>query len=464
MKKFFDINFPFNRLQFNITLIVSILLFALIYYLQSIYSLEIHNFIGHESLAFLVLSGSLLLCLLVIPFVLYKRLRNLNKSNKYIFETLFVCNLAFSIGFKNMLDNLFKNIFNVETSFYRLLIFSVIGTSILVYLLVLAVFVKGSKTGDKIYIKHNWNKIFNNNFRANWKDFKGKASRSEFFISGIVLFILLALWYICFPFFFFNIWISLSLIFIFFVLTLSVFIRRLRAVGLKPWHYIILFLPPLNFFLILVLLFYKEDYLSIYNETEEDYEKVEALVRDSFWNVYRPGALEHFLIHKLRDDEVFIPELDFVMKKDNEIIGQNCFAKAEIKAEDGRIIPILTMGPICIDNNLKRKGYGKILLDYSLEKAKALGYGAVCFEGNIDFYGKSGFSCASDFGIRYHGISEGEDASFFLCKELVDGYLKGLRGEYAPPEAYNLTQGEVDEFDKQFPYKEKLKLPGQLFN
>ncbi|MBQ7256300.1 MAG: DUF805 domain-containing protein, partial [Abditibacteriota bacterium] len=361
MKKFFDINFPFNRLQFNITLIVSILVFALIYYLQSTFSLEIHNFIGHESLAFLVLSGSLLLCLLVIPFVLYKRLRNLNKSNKYIFETLFICNLAFSIGFKNTLDNLFKNIFNVETSFHRLLIFSVIGTSILVYLLVLAVFVKGSKTGDKIYFKHNWNKIFNNNFWANWKDFKGKASRSEFFISGIVLFILLALWYICFPFFFFNIWISLSLIFIFFVLTLSVFIRRLRAVGLKPWHYIILFLPPLNFFLLLVLLFYKEDYLSIYNETEEDYEKVEALVRDSFWNVYRPGAYEHLLIHKLRDCEGFVKDLDFVMKKGDDIIGQNCFFKAEIKADDGRVIPILTMGPICIDNNLKRKGYGKIL-------------------------------------------------------------------------------------------------------
>ena len=29
----------------------------------------------------------------------------------------------------------------------------------------------------------------------------------------------------------------------------------------------------------------------------------------------------------------------------------------------------MTMGPICIAPELKRKGYGKILLDYSLEKA-----------------------------------------------------------------------------------------------
>ena len=49
----------------------------------------------------------------------------------------------------------------------------------------------------------------------------------------------------------------------------------------------------------------------------------------------------------------------------------------------------------------------------SLEKVKELGCGAVCFEGNIDFYGKSGFKQASEFGIRYHGLPEGEDASFF---------------------------------------------------
>jgi putative acetyltransferase len=104
-----------------------------------------------------------------------------------------------------------------------------------------------------------------------------------------------------------------------------------------------------------------------------------------------------------------------------------------IAADDGRSIPIRTMGPICIAPELKRKGYGKILLDYSLEKAKELGCGAVCFEGNIDFYGKSGFRQASEFGIRYHGLEEGDDASFFLCKELISGYLDGITGEYAAP-------------------------------
>ena len=136
--------------------------------------------------------------------------------------------------------------------------------------------------------------------------------------------------------------------------------------------------------------------------------------------------------------------------------------RAYIKADDGRKIPIMTMGPICIANELKRKGYGKILLDYSIEKAKEMGAGALCFEGNIDFYGKSGFTYASAFGIRYHGLPEGEDASFFLCKELIPGYLDGVTGEYATPEGYFVDEAKAEEFDKQFPYKEKLKLPGQL--
>lgn len=203
--------------------------------------------------------------------------------------------------------------------------------------------------------------------------------------------------------------------------------------------------------------------LIIRNEKKEDHRAVENLVRESFWNVYRPGCLEHYVIHKLRDDAAFIPELSFVMELDGKLIGQNVFMKANIKADDGRDIPIMTMGPICIANELKRKGFGKILLDYSLEKAKEFGCKAICFEGNIDFYGKSGFEFASNFGIRYHGLPEGEDASFFLCKELEEGYLDGITGEYATPQGYFVDEDEAEVFDKNFPPKEKLKLPGQLF-
>ena len=207
---------------------------------------------------------------------------------------------------------------------------------------------------------------------------------------------------------------------------------------------------------------------SIRVEEERDYSTVESLVRESFWNVYRPGCTEHYVLHHLRSNPDFIPELAFVMEADGKIIGQNVFVKAQITKDEITAFPILTMGPICIANEYKRKGYGKILLDYSLEKAKALGYGAVCFEGNIDFYGKSGFDYASKFGIKYHGLPEGMAADFFLCKELKPGYLDGITGVYATPAAYFVAEENPEDFEKfkgEFNLKnplEKLKLPGQL--
>ena len=198
-------------------------------------------------------------------------------------------------------------------------------------------------------------------------------------------------------------------------------------------------------------------------EKKEDYREVENLIRESFWNVYRPGCYEHYVIHVLRDDPAFIKELDFVMEKDGRLIGQNMFMKTVINADDGRDITVLTMGPICITPELKRKGYGKFLLDYSLEKAAGLGFRAVLFEGNIGFYGKSGFDYASRFNIRYHDLPEDADSSFFLCRELIPGYLDGVTGVYQTPPGYYVADKDVEAFDESFPPKKKLKLPGQLF-
>lgn len=200
----------------------------------------------------------------------------------------------------------------------------------------------------------------------------------------------------------------------------------------------------------------------IRSEQPKDYRETENLIREAFWNVYHPGCSEHYVMHLLRGDPAFIPELNFVMEQNGRLIGQNVFAKTVIDADDGRTIPVLMMGPICITPELKRQGYGKKLLDYSLEQATKLGYGAVLFEGNIAFYGKSGFRYASEFGIRYHDLPDDADASFFLCKELIPGYLDGITGIYQTPQVYYVDADDVEEFDRNFPAKTKLKLPGQL--
>ena len=206
---------------------------------------------------------------------------------------------------------------------------------------------------------------------------------------------------------------------------------------------------------------------TIRRETPADHRAVENLVREAFWNVYRPGCVEHFVLHRFRDDPAFLPDLSFVIEQDGRIVGENVFVRAAVRADDGgRDIPVAAMGPICVAPDCQRRGWGKLLLDRSLEAAAAAGVGAVFLEGNAAFYGKNGFRPASGFAIRYPGLPEGADASFFLAKELLGGFLDGVRGEYVPPEGYLAAEREpeaFERFDALFPPKEKLVLPGQLF-
>ncbi len=201
----------------------------------------------------------------------------------------------------------------------------------------------------------------------------------------------------------------------------------------------------------------------IRNETKEDYKKVENLTREAFWNVYRPGCTEHYVLHSYRSDPAFVPELDFVMELNGELIGQVIYVRSEIECAGGRKLPIMTFGPISIAPKYKRQGYGKRLLDYSMEKAREAGAGALAITGNILFYGKSGFVPAKTKGVRY---ADDHEADYFLIKELTPGFLDGISGTYKDPEGYFVCEKNPEDFERfeaEFPKKEKLKLPGQLF-
>ena len=206
-----------------------------------------------------------------------------------------------------------------------------------------------------------------------------------------------------------------------------------------------------------------EDKIIIRNETKEDYRKVENLTREAFWNVYRPGCMEHYVLHCYRDDPAFVPELDFVMELNDELIGQVIYVRSEIDCDNGRKAQIMTFGPIGIAPKYKRQGYGKRLLDYSMEKAKEAGVGALVVTGNILFYGKSGFVPAKTKGVRY---ADDPEADYLLIKELIPGFLDGISGTYKDPEGYFVCEKDpvaFERFEATFPKKEKKKLPGQLF-
>ena len=205
--------------------------------------------------------------------------------------------------------------------------------------------------------------------------------------------------------------------------------------------------------------------MNIRLEKLQDWREVEVLTREAFWNVYRPGCQEHFVLKEYRSNPAFIPELDFVMEEDGRIIGHVMFSKAEIILSDGTPFPAWTFGPISIHPDYKRKGYGLKLLKYALEKAKEAGICLLCMEGNIEFYKNAGFDLASKLKIHYHSEPAESPVPYFLAQELVPGYWSGREGTYCPPKGYFVADEKPEafaEYEATFPVKEKHLLPCQL--
>jgi len=198
-------------------------------------------------------------------------------------------------------------------------------------------------------------------------------------------------------------------------------------------------------------------------ETPADYAAAENLTREAFWNVYRPGCTEHYVLHCFRSRPDFVPELSLVMERDGALIGHVMYARSAIRADDGRTIPVMTFGPISIAPEYQRQGCGTVLLRESMRRAELLGAGALVIEGSIGFYGKSDFEVASTRGIHYAAEPRDAEVPYFLLRELKPGFLDGVSGTYQDPEGYFADEAAAARFDARFPHKEKQKLPGQLF-
>ena len=196
-------------------------------------------------------------------------------------------------------------------------------------------------------------------------------------------------------------------------------------------------------------------------ETPEDYRAVEELTREAFWNVYKPGADEHYFVHQMRNHPDFIPGLAFVAETDGRIIGNIMYTKAWLEDEDGRRKEILSFGPVCVAREYQRHKVSKALIEHSFEAARRLGYDAIVIFGNPGNYVGRGFvSC------RKKNVSFGKDGNFptaLLVCELIPGVLDGGKWMYIPSTADNCCEdtAAVEAFDAAFPPKEKKWMPSQ---
>lgn len=213
-------------------------------------------------------------------------------------------------------------------------------------------------------------------------------------------------------------------------------------------------------------------------EEEKDYLKVENLVRDAFWNVYRPGAYEHYIVHNLRDDSSFIKDLAYIIEENDEIIGHINYSNGrlnlykenrygvDIKVSEGSG-KATVLGPIAIDSEYQSNGYGSKLIRHTLKLAEDMNIPFIFVIGDEEYYSRFGFESASKYNIYLEETDTEDENPFFMIKILNgnENTLKNLdydKGIFYNPEVFDVDEKMVEEFDENFEYKEKKVLEGQL--
>ena len=201
--------------------------------------------------------------------------------------------------------------------------------------------------------------------------------------------------------------------------------------------------------------------LTIRLETEKDYRAVEELTREAFWNVYKPGADEHYYVHQMRTHPDFIPELAFVLEDDGELVGNIMYTKAWLEDENGVRKEILSFGPISIAPDRQRQKLGKILIEHSFAAAREMGYDVNIIFGNPGNYVSRGFVSCKRKNVSF--MMDGNFPTALLVAELVPNALDDKKWLYIPSTAADCCEdiGAVEAFDADFPTKEKLWMPSQ---
>ena len=202
---------------------------------------------------------------------------------------------------------------------------------------------------------------------------------------------------------------------------------------------------------------------TIRRERPADYAAVEQLTREAFWNVYRPGCMEHYVVHVLRDDPAFVAELDLVLEREGQLIGHVLYMRAQLHTVDGRILPVMTFGPISIHPDFQGRDMVRSYWRPPWSWPSRWAQGPCASRETLRIMAVSGFGSGQRQGASAARGPGGGSSPYFLCKELVEGYLEGCAGVYHTPKGYFVEEEAVERFDQAFPPKKKETLPGQLF-
>ncbi|QAA35282.1 N-acetyltransferase [Clostridium manihotivorum] len=182
------------------------------------------------------------------------------------------------------------------------------------------------------------------------------------------------------------------------------------------------------------------------------------MTKEAFWNKHHLGCDEHYLVHKLREDKDYIPELSRIALKNGEVIGCIMYSKAQVV--DGLDIhEIVTFGPLSVAPKWQGCGVGELLLRETMKLAAGKGYKGIVIFGEPDYYPRIGFKTCDNFNIT---TSDGKNFDAFMAIELAQDSMKDIKGKFYESEVFeNLPKEEVEEYNKNFPKLKKLRFPGQ---
>ena len=191
----------------------------------------------------------------------------------------------------------------------------------------------------------------------------------------------------------------------------------------------------------------------IQRATQKDFRSTENITRETFWNLYKPGCNEHLVLNKLRNSKSYISELDLVAVFENEIIGHIISTKAKVVDSLNNEHEILCTGPIAVLPNFQKNGIGSKLINESIKVAKELGYLGMILFGNPEYYHRFGFVNAEKYSIT---TKDNQNFEPFMALEIQEKGLTNVNGKFFEDESFSIEETELNEFEKQFPFKEKL--------
>ena len=187
------------------------------------------------------------------------------------------------------------------------------------------------------------------------------------------------------------------------------------------------------------------DNIHIRPETPQDYYAVELLTRDASLGYYGGEADTHLLVHKFRRSRQFAPELSFVAELDGRLAGFILYTRSKLITKQRTYGDTLCLQVLYTAHWAQCRGVGTALVRHTLPLAREMGYRAVLFCGNPDYYPRLGFRPAFEFGVGK------EMNGHFHCMPLYEGALDGIQGGRYKELHIPVTKRQVRHFNRRFP-------------